>query len=177
MHGFRWKFMAPSSSHVKNSLTERKWDTVETLYSMIPYTMVFDITRWPHGPQNLQRLIRTLIVLLGFLIKQTRVICCLLPMPSTLNEPTCDPLPTSVNNDGRTDYLRLSHLTALPTGVSDHLRCIHKGLTAFSVKEFLPAVFKILLNHFINFHTAVFCQGFGDMGTDDPYHWKIWGHW
>ena len=38
----------------------------------------------------------------------------------------------SVSNDGRTDYLRLSHLTALPAGVNNHLRCIHKGLTAFS---------------------------------------------
>ena len=39
---------------------------------------------------------------------------------------------TSVNNDGRTDNLRLSHLTALSTGVNNYLRCIHKGLTAFS---------------------------------------------
>ena len=38
----------------------------------------------------------------------------------------------SVNNDGRTDYLRLSHLTALPAGVNNHLRCIHKGLAPFS---------------------------------------------
>ena len=45
-------------------------DTVETLYNTIPYTKMFDITRWTHGPQNLQRLIRTLIVLLGFRIKQ-----------------------------------------------------------------------------------------------------------
>ena len=37
-----------------------------------------------------------------------------------------------VNNDSRTDYLRLSHLTALPAGVNNHLRCIHKGLAAFS---------------------------------------------
>ena len=36
------------------------------------------------------------------------------------------------NNDGRTDYLRLSNLTALPAGVNNHLRCIHKGLSAFS---------------------------------------------
>ena len=27
-------------------------------------------------------------------------------------------------------------------------------------------------------HTKpVFCPRFGEMGTDDPYHWKIWGHW
>ena len=39
---------------------------------------------------------------------------------------------TSVSNDGRTDYLRLSHLTALSAGVSNYLRCIHKELTAFS---------------------------------------------
>ena len=31
-------------------------------------------------------------------------------------------------NDGRTNYLRLSHLTALPAVVNNHLRCIHKGL-------------------------------------------------
>ena len=37
-----------------------------------------------------------------------------------------------VNNDGRTDYLRLSHLTTLPAGVNYHLRCIHKELAAFS---------------------------------------------
>ena len=35
--------------------------TVETPYSTIPYTTIFDITRWIHGPQNLQRPIRTLI--------------------------------------------------------------------------------------------------------------------
>ena len=39
---------------------------------------------------------------------------------------------TSVNNDDGTDYLRLSHLTALSAGVNNYLRCIHKGLTAFS---------------------------------------------
>ena len=44
--------------------------TVETPYSTIPYTTIFYITRWTHGPQNLQRPIRTLIVLLGFWIKQ-----------------------------------------------------------------------------------------------------------
>ena len=44
--------------------------TVETPYSTILYTTIFYITRWTHGPQNLQRPIRTLIVLLGFLIKQ-----------------------------------------------------------------------------------------------------------
>ena len=44
--------------------------TVETPYSTIQYTTIFDITWWAHGPQNLQRPIRTLIVLLGFRIKQ-----------------------------------------------------------------------------------------------------------
>ena len=44
--------------------------TVETPYSMIPYTTKFHITWWTHGPQNLQRPIRILIVLLGFWIKQ-----------------------------------------------------------------------------------------------------------
>ena len=47
--------------------------TVETPYSTIPYTTIFYITRWTHGPQNLQRPIRTLIVLLGFWIKQSFV--------------------------------------------------------------------------------------------------------
>ena len=46
------------------------WHTVETPYSTIPYTTIFYITRWTHGPQNLQRPIRTLIVLLGFWIKK-----------------------------------------------------------------------------------------------------------
>ena len=39
--------------------------TVDTLYSTIPYTTKYDVT-WTHGLQNLQRHIRTLIVLLGF---------------------------------------------------------------------------------------------------------------
>ena len=39
---------------------------------------------------------------------------------------------TSVNNHGRTNYLRLSHLAALSAGVNNYLRCIHKGLKAFS---------------------------------------------
>ena len=75
--------------------------TVETLYSTIPYTTIFDITRWAHGPQNLQRPIRTLIVLLGFRIKQIFVqFVCLLPVPSTLNEPTCGPLPVTTMTAG-----------------------------------------------------------------------------
>ena len=45
-------------------------NTVETPYSTIPYTTIFYITRWTRGPQNLPRPIRTLIVLLGFWIKQ-----------------------------------------------------------------------------------------------------------
>ena len=52
-------------------------------------------------------------------------------MPSTLKLTLMWPA-TSVNNDGRTDFLRLSHLTALSAGVNYHLRCIHKGLMAFS---------------------------------------------
>ena len=32
---------------------------------------------------------------------------------------------TSVNNDDGTDYLRLSHLTALSAGVNNYLRCIY----------------------------------------------------
>ena len=75
--------------------------TVETPYSMIPYTTKFDITRWTHGPQNLQRPIRTLIVLLGFLIEQIFVeFVCLLPVPSTLNEPTWGPLPVTTMTAG-----------------------------------------------------------------------------
>ena len=106
-------------------------NTVETLYSTIPYTTILDKTRWAHGPQNLQRPIRTLIVLLGLRIKQIFVqFVCLLPVP--LTEWTHMWPAASVNNDGRTDYHRLSHFTALPAGVNNHLRCIHKGLTAFS---------------------------------------------
>ena len=60
--------------------------TVETPYSTIPYTTIFYITRWTHGPQNLQRPIRTLIVLLGFWIKQiVAQFVCLLSVPSTVN--------------------------------------------------------------------------------------------
>ena len=40
----------------------------------IPYYTKFYITRWTHGPQNLQRPIRTLIMLLGFLIKKLCVV-------------------------------------------------------------------------------------------------------
>ena len=56
--------------HLQNSARSLRAYTVETPYSTIPYTTIFDITRWAHGPQNLQRPIRTLIVLLGFRIKQ-----------------------------------------------------------------------------------------------------------
>ena len=104
------------------------YNTVETLYSTIPYTTIFYITRWTHGPQTLQRPIRTLIVLLCFGIKQIFVrFVCAIDCEWTHMWPA-----TSVNNDDRTDYLRLSHLTALSAGVNNHLRCIHKGLTAFS---------------------------------------------
>ena len=48
--------------------------TVETPYSTIPYTTKFHITRWTHGPQNLQRPIRTLIVLSVIWIPNHRVI-------------------------------------------------------------------------------------------------------
>ena len=43
---------------------------VEPLYNAIPYNTTFYITWWTYEPQNLQRPIRTLIVLLDFLIKQ-----------------------------------------------------------------------------------------------------------
>ena len=55
-------FLPISWSQVRN--------TVEALYSMILYTTIFCITRWTHGTPNLQRPTRTLIVLLGFWIKQ-----------------------------------------------------------------------------------------------------------
>ena len=58
----------PSSINLYKNQMQRI--TVETPYSTIPYTTIFYITRWTHGPQNLQRPIRTLIVLLVFLIKQ-----------------------------------------------------------------------------------------------------------
>ena len=46
--------------------------TVEILYGTILYTT--HVTRGTHGPQNLQRPIRTLIVLSGFLIKQILIV-------------------------------------------------------------------------------------------------------
>ena len=110
------------------------WNTVETPYSTIPYTTIFYITRWTHGPQNLQRPIRTLIVLLGFWInRKTRVICLFTARAVDwwTAEWTHMWPAAGVNNDGRTDYLRLSHLTTLPAGVNNHLRCIHKGSAAF----------------------------------------------
>ena len=105
-------------------------DTVETFYSRIPYTTTFYITRWTHGPQNLQRPIRTLIVLLGFFNKTNLRVICL--FTARASEWTHMWPATSVNNDDGTDYLRLSHLTTLSAGVNNYLRCIHKGLTAFS---------------------------------------------
>ena len=64
--------------------------TVETPYNTIPCTTIFHITRWPHGPQNLQRPNRTQIVLLGFWIKQIFVkFYGLSPVLSILNGPTC----------------------------------------------------------------------------------------
>ena len=107
--------------------------TVETLYSTIPYTTIFHITRWAHGPQNLQRSIGTLIMLLvGFSNKTTFRVICFFTARAVDSEWTHMWPAASVNNDGRTDYLRLSHLTALPAGVNYHLRCIHKGLMASS---------------------------------------------
>ena len=101
--------------------------TVETPYSTIPYTTIFYITRWTHGPQNLQRPIRTLIVLL---FSCNLFVYC--PCRRLWTAEWTHMWPAAgVNNDGRTDYLRLSHLTTLPAGVNNHLRCIHKGLAAF----------------------------------------------
>ena len=68
--------MPDNPGYVKQSVGQADLDkisilyTVETPYSTIPYTTIFYITRWTHGPQNLQRPIRTLIVLLGFGLKQ-----------------------------------------------------------------------------------------------------------
>ena len=105
---------------------------LETLYSTIPYTTMFYITRWTHGPQNLQRQMRTLIVLLDFWNKTNLRVICLFTARAVYSEWTHMWPATSVNNDDGTDYLRLSHLTALSVGVNNYLRCIHKGLTAFS---------------------------------------------
>ena len=44
-------------------------NTVEPLYNAIPYNTTFYITWRIHGPQNLQRPIRTLIMLLVFFYK------------------------------------------------------------------------------------------------------------
>ena len=54
-------------------------------------------------------------------------VICLFPARGVDSEWTHMWPAASVNNDGRTDYLRLSHLTALPAGVNNH-----KGFTAFS---------------------------------------------
>ena len=54
-------------------------------------------------------------------------------MLSTLNEPTLARYQCQQSRQGpRTDYLRLSHLAALSAWVNNYLRCIHKGLKAFS---------------------------------------------
>ena len=102
---------------------------------MIPYTMIFYTTRWTRGPQNLQRPIRTLIMLFGFLIKPMfRVlICFLLPVPGTLNEPTCGLLPVSTVTAGPiTSDFHTLRLFPLESILNNHLRCIHKWLMAFS---------------------------------------------
>ena len=49
-------------------------NTVETRYNTIPYNTISNITRWSHGPQNLQTHIRTLIVLSFIWITLLRVI-------------------------------------------------------------------------------------------------------
>ena len=104
--------------------------TVETLYSTIPYTTIFYIRRWTHEPQNLLRPIRNVIMLLVFFNKTNKRVTCLFTDRAVDYEWTHMWPVISVNNDGRIDYLRLSHLTALSAGVNNHLRCIHKGLTA-----------------------------------------------
>ena len=68
---------------------------------------------------------------IGFSNKTNFRVICLFNGRAVDSEWTHMWLAATVNNDGRTDYLRLSHLTALPAGVNNHLRCIHKGLTAF----------------------------------------------
>ena len=73
-------------------------------------------------------------VLLGFLNKTNFRVICLFTARAVDSELTHMWPSTSVNNHGRTEstnYLRLSQLTALSAGVNNHLRCIHKGLTAF----------------------------------------------
>ena len=150
-----WNSGATGTSLVQCSLNHII-DTVETLYSTIPYTTIFGITRWAHGPQNLQRPIRTLIVIIRSLNKTNFHVICLFTAHVVDSEWTHMWPAASVNNDGRTDYLRLSHLTALPAGVNNHLRCIHKGLTAFSrvtppiqmtIKQFLTRSFDSRYKH------------------------------
>ena len=103
--------------------------TVETLYSTIPYTTIFYITRWTpkftKADLDPNRVIR-------FLIKTNLRVICLFTARAVDSEWTHLWPATSVNNDGRTDYLRLSHFAALSAGVHNYLRCIHKGLKAFS---------------------------------------------
>ena len=106
--------------------------TVKTPYSTIPYTTKFHITPWTHGPQNLQRPIRTLIVLSVIWIPNHRIILWIIAR-DTDSEWThmCQRL------SGPADHLILSHLTAygiwaLFAGVNIHFSCIPKGITAFS---------------------------------------------
>ena len=54
-------------------------------------------------------------------------------MLSTLNKPTCGLLPRSTITAGRLPHTFTAYdITALSAGVKIHLRCIHKGLMAFS---------------------------------------------
>ena len=119
------------SCHSRMKLVWYIWYTVETPYSTIPYTTIFYITRWTHGPQNLQRPIRTRNLVIRFLNKTNLRVISLFTARAVDSEWTHMWPATSVNNDGRTDYLRLSHLMALSARVNNCLRCIRKGLTAF----------------------------------------------
>ena len=71
--GDSFTVIATSGGYINTGCAEifgSSLSTAETPYSTIPYTTIFYITGWTHGPQNLQRPIRTLIMLLGFWIKE-----------------------------------------------------------------------------------------------------------
>ena len=74
---YKYKYICFRSFNTKTNTMKKmgpNTNTVETRYNTIPYNTIFNITRWSHGPQNLQTHIRTLIVLSFIWITLLRVI-------------------------------------------------------------------------------------------------------
>ena len=110
--------------------------TVETLYSMILNNTKFYITRWTHGTKIYKGLFGPESCHYFFNKTNLRVTC--LFTACAIRSEWFHMWPAaSVNNDSRTNYLRLSHFTALSAGVNNHLGCIHKGLTAWLSRKLL----------------------------------------